>query len=164
MIKLHLHGQVILGLVLGLLWGILFTLLNTDSLLNSFGFIPTQPETEQALPLESPTAQEQQPFTTLPDVIMVRVRINQGSLPEIVRVLPLPEGRLNVSEGGNSALRLVSESNHILYEIKFKPNFFFGDPPIEHDSVEMIFVLPTIVEAYELQLSTPYGDDFYELN
>jgi glucose/arabinose dehydrogenase len=164
MIKLHLHGQIIVGLVLALLWAILFTLLNTASPLDNIGLEPNQTGTEHVSPIETTKTPKQQPFTTLPDVMMVRVRINQGSLPEIVRVISLPEGRLNVSEDGNSALRLVSEGNQVLHEIRFTPNFYFGDPPLEHDSVEMIFVLPTIVEAYQLELSTPYGDDYHEFN
>ena len=155
--KLSLHGQVILGLAFGLFWGISFTLLNTKSISN-------QNEVEQVNQFEPFDSNQQQLFTTLPDMMMVRVRLFQNALPKIVRIISLLEGRLTISQGENWSLRVVSNENQTLYEVWFTPNFFYGDPPTEHDSVEMIFILPTIVEAYGLQLSTPYGDVFYEIN
>ena len=162
MIKLRLNGQIILGLALSLIWGILFTLFDTGSFFANLGVESTQTGTEHVTPIEITATPERLPFTTLPDVMMVRVRINQESSPEIVRIFQLPEGRLNVSEEGDSMLRVVSESDQLLYEVTFTPNFFFGDPPMEHESIEMIFVLPMFAEAYQLQLITPYGDDYHE--
>jgi hypothetical protein len=93
---------------------------------------------------------------------MVRFLIQKDSPPEIVNVLSLPQGRLSGSVDGDSILQLLDEDKDVIYEVKFTPVFSFGEPPVEHDSVEMILVIPQYEEENLIHIKTPYGEVSYD--
>ena len=163
MIRLKQHTQIIFGLLLAFAWVLMF------SLHGQLGDSVTMGDDTQRTPhneirsTETISATEIVPLTTLSDMWMVRIRISQTSSPEFLSVISLPEGRITHVEDGDSSLALYTSDNELIYEVLFTPVFTFGEPPVEHEYIEMIVVIPQFGEASVIKLNTPYGEAIYDL-
>lgn len=92
-------------------------------------------------------------FIDLPDLLIVQVDFFSESSPIIESIERLDRGRLTPSVVGEAKLKICDERDLILYQATINPIFVFGEPPIFHEKISKIIILPNIAEAYKIVIS-----------
>jgi len=173
--RLSLQGQILAGILIALLVGFLSGAVPAQ--LGVAGPVETPPPSSTATdtpstalpsPDASPTpealATVNPPlFQTIEGVWMVRVKFYHNAEPEFVRVLPLGEGRLSVTQGGDSHLQIIDAQGNILYTTNFAVSFIAGDPPQTFDTSSIVMILPRMQGEALIKVITPQGEVEYEI-
>lgn len=102
------------------------------------------------------------PFTNISGAWMVRVKLSRMEAPKIEEVKKLDEGRITLSQGGNSQVILRSADGKDLFTIGFQTQFIAPDLGKPVTELEKIFVLPTVQGQHSIQIITPQGEAYYE--
>jgi hypothetical protein len=104
------------------------------------------------------------PFTTVDEVIMLRIKFFINDLPLIESVSNLPKGRLSISKDGNYSIQLVDTVGTIAYELPFEPIFLAGEPASKREETTMLFILPEIAGIKTIIVHTPFGKVFHDFD
>lgn len=159
-VRLQLSTQIAMAIFIALILGYLFQK-PAQEVLPADTATPVS-STLTATPSATEEVATPQPFVTLTGVWMVRVVVYRDAAPEIVKVAKLSQGRLTISQLGDSYLRVLDEAGIILYELAFQPHFHVADAPIEVDDNTYFFIIPSIENAHLIQVITPQGESTYE--
>lgn len=102
------------------------------------------------------------PFETRLDMLSIRLRFFRSAAPEVVSVEPLAEGRLTVTQGGDSIVELQDEKGTPLYTLAVSPIFVRTEGG-SRETVEMFVVLPDDPLARWLVVKSLVGGVKYDL-
>lgn len=171
MIRLTLRSQLLFGLLLSLIVSLVGQQLTQSVAAFELPFwenpSPTPVlSTPEPVATISPTASmtpQPSPYVTLPGAFMLKVTFYQGKAPVVNTVLQLESGRLTDTQPGDCSIRIIDQEGSILYELSFQPTFLAGEPLVEKDEIQMLFVLPNIDGAAAIIVTTTVGEVVYEL-
>lgn len=151
--RLTLSAQGILTLLIGLFLGYAF-----QSDVEANVQMVETPAANTQVPAQSPA-----PFVTLSGGFLVRVRFFRDEAPEFVKIVYLDQARLTIFPQGDDRIDMLDSNGQVLYSESFLVEFLNGDPPHPVDSKTIIFVLPFIKNAVEIDITTSNGKVKYDI-
>jgi hypothetical protein len=169
--RLSLITQTVLGILVALVIGFLFgegmlfgakdrPTPSPDNPPSVLATVTARVVTETP-PVQTMEPTQHSPFVTLPDLWLAQVVARVDENPEVVSLSRIVEGRLTVSEPGNSTLTVLDSHEHVLYSLSFQAVVGYYDLPVDVEETNYFFVLPALENAQWLLISTPQGEVKY---
>ena len=173
-LRLRIIIQTGLGLILSLFFGLLLQAspiisIMADTLIFTSTpeptLIPAYTSTPMISPLPSltPTVTMIPPFVTINQVYSIKVVVYRQKSPEVINVQGLPEGRLVVTQPGESKIEMLDSTGEVVYSQFFNPVFLSGEPMQAVEQRTMTFILPANLEGVKVRITTPQGEVEYDL-